>query len=71
MSNKLVYKYGQDNIFDFSFMDDFTTVLAFEEDGNNISNLIYQDRDDFYCYSENKVYTENELFNKFNICKVA
>ena len=71
MSNKLVYKYGQDNIFDFSFMDDFTTVLAFEEDGNNIANLIYQDRDDFYCYSENKVYTENELFNKFNICKVA
>lgn len=71
MSDRLVYKYGQDNIFDFSFMDDFTTVGVFEEDGNNISNLIYQDKDDFYCYSENKVYTENELFNKFNIHKVA
>jgi hypothetical protein len=71
MENNLVYKYGKDNIFDFSFMEDFTTVLAFEEDGNKIANLVYQDKDDFYCYSEKKTYTEDELLEKFNIEKVA
>jgi hypothetical protein len=71
MTTELTYKHGQDNIFDFHFMDDFTTVLTFEEDGNDISSLEYQDKDDFYCYSEKKIYTENELFHKFNIMKVA
>jgi len=70
MQNKLIYKNGYDNIFDFSFMDDFTTILIFEENGNDISNLNYNDKDDFYCYSEKKVYTENQLFSKFDIAKV-
>jgi len=70
MQNKLIYKNGYDNIFDFSFMDDFTTILIFEENGNDISNLNYNDKDDFYCYSEKKVYTENQLFSKFDIEKV-
>ena len=71
MTNNLVYRYGKDNIFDFSFMEDFTTVLAFKEDGNNISNIKYEDEDDFYCYSEKKTYTKDKLFKKFNIKKVA
>ena len=71
MTNNLVYRYGKDNIFDFSFMEDFTTVLIFKEDGNNISNIKYEDEDDFYCFSEKKTYTKDELFKKFNIKKVA
>lgn len=71
MTNSLEYKYGQDNIFDFSFMADFTTIASFKEDGNDISNIFYHDEDDFYCYSEKKSYTEKELFKKFNIKKVA
>ena len=45
--------------------------LAFKEDGNNISNIKYEDEDDFYCFSEKKTYTKDELFKKFNIKKVA
>lgn len=71
MTSNLVYKYGHDNIFDFSFMADFTTIASFKEDGNDISNISYDDEDDFYCYSENKSYTEKELLKKFNIQKVA
>lgn len=56
-----------DNIFDFGFMDDFTTViLAKEEYKIDISGLKYQDEDDFYCFSENKVYASEELYKKFN-----
>ncbi len=63
---KLTYRKDIDNIFDFGFMDDFTTVLlAKEEYKIYISNLYYED--DFYCFSENKVYSQKELFNKFNI----
>jgi hypothetical protein len=61
------YKYGIDNIFDFGFMEDFTTIASFKEDGNDTSNIAYEDEDDFYCYSEKKAYTEAELFKKFNI----
>jgi len=71
MENNLVYRYGKDNVFDFGFMKDFTTILAFKEDGNDISNIQYIDKDDFYCYSDKKVYTEKELFKKFNVKKMA
>ena len=72
MENKIVYKYGVDNIFDFHFMDDFTTVILFKEEyGGSISNIHYENEDDFYCFSEKKVYTEDALFKKFNIQKVA
>lgn len=68
MKNDLIYKYGIDNIFDFSFMEDFTTViLAKEEYEIDISKLDFKNEDDFYSFSENRVYTENELFEKFNI----
>ena len=60
-----------DRIFDFSFMDDFTTViLAKEQDNIDISTLNYQNEDDFYSFIENKIYSEKELFEKFNIKKV-
>ena len=73
MKNKqLIYRYGKDNIFDFSFMEDFTTILLAKEEYNiNISNLSYANEDDFYSFSENKSYSKNELFNKFNIIKVV
>jgi hypothetical protein len=57
-----------ENIFAYSFMDDFTTVVLAEEEYNiNIQNLKYKDEDDFYCFSEKKSYTKDELFTKFNI----
>ena len=71
MANSLNYKIGIDNIFDFSFMDDFTTVILAKEEYNiDISTLNYQNEDDFYSFIENKVYSEKELFEKFNIKKV-
>ena len=71
MTNRLNYKIGIDNIFDFSFMDDFTTVILAEEEYNiDISTLNYQNEDDFYSFIENKIYSEKELFEKFNIKKV-
>lgn len=67
----LTYEHGIDNIFDYDFMDDFTTViLAKEEYGVDISNLTYQDEDDFYCFSEKKAYTQDELFKRFNIVEI-
>ena len=72
MKNDLIYKYGIDNIFDFSFMEDFTTViLAKEECEIDISKLDFKNEDDFYSFSENRAYTENELFEKFNIKRVS
>ena len=72
MKNDLIYKYGIDNIFDFSFMEDFTTViLAKEEYEIDISKLDFKNEDDFYSFSENRAYTENELFEKFNIKRVS
>lgn len=68
---QLTYEHGVDNIFDFGFMDDFTTILIWEEDGNDISELKYEDKDDFYCLSEEKVYTQKELFKKFNIKHIS
>ena len=63
--NRLVFRPKVDNIFEFSFMDDFTTIiLAEEEYGKDISELEY---DDFYCFSEKKSYTAEELYKKFNI----
>ena len=57
-----------DNIFEFSFMDDFTTVvLAKEEYGIDISELQYEDGDDFYCFSEKKSYKIEEVCKKFNL----
>ena len=71
MTNRLNYKIGIDNIFDFSFMDDFTTVILAKEEYNiDISTLNYQNEDDFYSFIENKIYSEKELFEKFNIKKV-
>ena len=64
--NKLIYRPETDNIFDFYFMDDFTTVeLAKEEYGIDISKV--ENEDDFYCFSEKKSYTTEELYKKFNI----
>lgn len=66
--DKFTYRHGIDNIFAFSFMDDFTTViLAKEEYGINILELKYENEDDFYCFREKKSYTQEELFKKFNI----
>ena len=64
--NRPVFRPKIDNIFEFSFMDDFTTTeLAKEEYGIDISELKYED--DFYCFSEKKSYTTEELYKKFNI----
>ena len=64
--NRLVYRPEIDNIFDFSFMDDFTTIeLAKEEYAIDISELKFED--DFYCFSEKKSYTTEKLYKKFNI----
>ncbi len=73
MIHSLNYEVGiYDNIFDFSFMDDFTTVILAKEEYNiDISTLSYQNEDDFYSFVENKVYNEKELFEKFNIKKVT
>jgi hypothetical protein len=66
--DKLIFRPEIDNIFEFSFMDDFTTVvLAKEEYGIDLSELKYEDGDDFYCFSEKKSYTTEDLFKKFNI----
>jgi hypothetical protein len=65
---RLIFRPKIDNIFEFGFMDDFTTVeLAKEEYGIDISELKYKDGDDFYCFSEKKSYTTKKLFRKFNI----
>ncbi len=64
--NRPVFRPKIDNIFEFSFMDDFTTIaLAKEAYGIDISELKYED--DFYCFSEKKSYTTEELYKKFNI----
>jgi hypothetical protein len=66
--DKLFYNPKGDNIFEFSFMNDFTTVvLAEEEYGIDISKLKYENIDDFYCFGEKKAYTQEELFKRFNI----
>ncbi|MBL0687512.1 MAG: hypothetical protein JJV94_06785 [Sulfurospirillum sp.] len=53
-------------------MDNFTTVTLVKEEYNiDLLNLIYNDEDYFYCFSEKKLYIKNELFNKFHIKKVA
>ena len=66
------YRVGIDNIFDFNFMDDFSTIaIAREEYNIDISNLEYQSEDDFYCFTEHKVYNEKELFEKFNVKKIV
>ena len=70
MNNEIIYNYGKDNIFDFYFMSDFTTIGALLDEKSNLSKIEYNDEDDFYSYSENRVYTEIELFKKFNIKKV-
>ena len=36
----------------------------------DISKLDFKNEDDFYSFSENRVYPENELFEKFNIKRV-
>ncbi len=66
--DKLFYEHGVDNIFDFGFMQDFTTVICAEEDyGIDVSELKYENGDDFYCFSGKKPYTTEKLFKKFNI----
>jgi hypothetical protein len=61
-----VFNSRTDNIFEFGFMDDFTTVeLAEEEYGIDSSELNFDD--DFYCFSEKKTYSTEELFEKFDI----
>jgi hypothetical protein len=64
--DRFVFRPDIDNIFDFSFMDYFTTVeIAKEEYGIDISEL--KSKDDFYSFGEKKSYTTEELFKKFNI----
>ena len=64
--NRPVFSPKIDNIFDFSFMDDFTTIgLAKEEYGIDVSELKFED--DFHCFSEKKSFTTEELYKKFNI----
>lgn len=64
--NELVFNPRIDNIFDFYFMDDFTTIdLAKEKYGVELSKL--KSDNDFYCFSEKKFYTSEELFMKFNV----
>lgn len=66
--DRLIYKPNFDNIFDFSFMDDYTTVvLAQEEYGIDISELKFENDDDLYCFSEKKSYKAEHLYEKFNI----
>lgn len=66
--DKLLYRPNFDNIFDFYFMDDYTTiVLAQEEYGIDISELKFENHDDFYCFSEKKSYIAEDLYKKFNI----
>lgn len=66
--NRLFFNPKTDNIFEFSFMDDFTTVILAEEEYEiDISKLKYKNGDDFYCFSEKKSYTTEELFRKFKI----
>jgi len=73
MTNSLIlYRLDIDNIFDFHFMEDFTTVaLAKEEYNIGVSSLKYEDEDHFYSFSENRVYTKEELFEKFNVKKIV
>lgn len=62
-----VYKPQLENIFDFSFMSDFTTIASMEEDGIDTQHLSNYDEDSFYCISENKVYSTEQLYEKFKI----
>jgi len=71
-SSLILYRFGIDNIFDFSFMEDFTTIILAKEEYNiDISYLNYKDEEGFYSFSENRVYTEKELFEKFNVKKIT
>lgn len=64
--NELAFNPRIDNIFDFYFMVDFTTIdLAKEEYRVDLSQL--KSDDDFYCFSEKKFYTFEKLFKKFNV----
>lgn len=64
--DRIIFRPKVDNIFEFSFMDDFTTVeLAKEEYGIDISE--FNNKADFYSFSENKSYTTEEIYKKFSI----
>ncbi len=64
--DKRIFRPECENIFEFGFMDDFTTVeLAKEEYGIHISKLKHEN--DFYCFSEKKTYSTEDLYKKFNI----
>ncbi len=64
--NRLIFRPETDNIFDFHFMDDFTTIeLAKEEYEIDISEL--ENTDGFYCFSEKKSYATEDLYKKFGI----
>ena len=53
--DKVTFNPRNENIFDFHFLDDFTTVILAEEEYDvDISNLKFGDGDDFYCFSEKK-----------------
>ena len=76
-TESIIIKHGVDNIFEYGFMDDFTTVMAYLEDGGDLSqidekqlmdNLYF---DDFYCFSENKIYRKMELYKKFNMVEIG
>lgn len=63
--SKIIFNPNFDNIFDFGFMNDFTTLeLAKKEYGIDISEIKYND---FYCFSEKQSYSIEELFERFSI----
>ena len=76
-TESIIIKHGVDNIFEYGFMDDFTTVMAYLEDGGNLSQIDEKKLmdslyfDDFYCFSENKIYGKTELYKKFNVVEIG
>lgn len=76
-TEKIVLESGIDNIFEYSFMQDFTTVAVYLEEGGDLSHLcdsaikkcLY--RDDFYSLVKMRPYTKDELYAKFNIFEIA
>lgn len=73
----IILEHGVDNIFEYWFMNDFTTVAAHLEDRGDLSHMRKKEietslyRDDFYCLSEKKVYTAESLHAKFNIVEIG
>jgi hypothetical protein len=46
---------------------DNAIIASMEEDGIDTQHLSNYDEDSFYCMSENRVYSNEQLYEKFNI----